>query len=73
MAYLVTCLFRSFPVTVDSCTKSSLKLTLNDAAQDGIIYIQGQGAACKQLTVIGSNIHEFNFGACGIAWVSYNT
>ncbi|XP_076090280.1 uncharacterized protein LOC143062483 [Mytilus galloprovincialis] len=57
-------------LTVDSCTKSSLKLTLNDAAQDGIIYIQGQGAACKQLTVIGSNIHEFNFGACGIAWES---
>lgn len=57
-------------MTVDSCTKSNLKLTLNDAAQDGIIYIQGQGAACKQLTSTGSNTHEFNFVACGIAWVS---
>ncbi|XP_052097662.1 uncharacterized protein LOC127732620 [Mytilus californianus] len=57
-------------LTVDSCTKSNLKLTLNDAAQNGIIYIQGQGAACKQLTTTGSNTHEFNFVACGIAWES---
>ena len=56
-------------VTIDSCTKSSLVITLTDAADGGITYIQGQGASCRQNTASGSNQHTFDFGSCGIAWV----
>ena len=58
-----------FSVTVDSCTKSRLKLTLIDGADNGLIYIQGQGVACKDLTTSGQTTHEFNFASCGITWV----
>ena len=57
-------------VVVDSCTKSSLVLTLTDAEDGGITYIQGQGASCRQNTVSGTSQHTFDFASCGIAWVS---
>ncbi|XP_069102023.1 uncharacterized protein [Argopecten irradians] len=55
-------------LTVDSCTSSKLKLTLENAADGGIIYIQGQTSACKQTTSSASTVHEFDFASCGIAW-----
>ncbi|KAK3095131.1 hypothetical protein FSP39_010654 [Pinctada imbricata] len=61
---------RDLRVTVDSCTKSKLVLTLTDGASGGIIYIQGQGAACKQTTQTGAVTHEFDFTSCGIQWES---
>ena len=57
-------------MAVDSCTKSSLVLTLTDAEDGGITYIQGQGASCRQNTVSGTSQHTFDFASCGIAWVS---
>ena len=57
-------------MVVDSCTKSSLVLTLTDAEDGGITYIQGQGASCRQNTVSGTSQHTFDFASCGIAWVS---
>jgi hypothetical protein len=59
-----------FSVTVEQCTQNTLKLNVTDAVDNGIIYIQGQGAACKQTTQAGTSItHEWNFASCGISWV----
>lgn len=55
-------------LAVDSCTQSSLVLTTTDAADGGIIYVQGQGAACKQTTASGTFTHTIDFASCGIAW-----
>jgi len=55
-------------LTVDSCTQSSLVLTTSNAADGGIIYVQGQGAACKQTTTSGTNQHTIDFSSCGIQW-----
>lgn len=60
----------SVSVTVDSCTQSELVLSLTDAEAGGIMYIQGQGVACKQTTNTGTNQHTFNFASCNIQWVS---
>ncbi|XP_033725803.1 uncharacterized protein LOC117315629 [Pecten maximus] len=57
-------------LTVDSCTASKLRLTLENAADGGIIYIQGQTSACKQTTSSSSTVHEFDFASCGISWAS---
>ncbi|OWF38694.1 uncharacterized protein LOC110465984 [Mizuhopecten yessoensis] len=57
-------------LTVNSCTASKLQLTLDNAADGGIIYIQGQTSACKQTTNAASTVHEFDFASCGIAWAS---
>ncbi|XP_060076171.1 uncharacterized protein LOC132555828 [Ylistrum balloti] len=57
-------------LTVNSCTASTLQLTLDNAADGGIIYIQGQTSACKQTTSSASTVHEFDFASCGIAWAS---
>ena len=65
--------FNLFTVSVDSCTKSKLVLSVTDAAGGGIIYIQGQGAACKQSTFTGTLTHEFDFASCGIQWVNIAT
>ncbi|XP_060603786.1 uncharacterized protein LOC132756671 isoform X2 [Ruditapes philippinarum] len=53
---------------VTSCTRSKLELTLTDGADGGIIYIQGQGAACRQLTTSGVSYYTIDFGSCGIQW-----
>ena len=39
------------------------------AMDGGIIYVQGQGEACKQPTKSGMAMHEFDFEQCGIQWV----
>ena len=39
------------------------------AMDGGIIYVQGQGEACKQSTKSGMAMHEFDFEQCGIQWV----
>ncbi|XP_060076164.1 uncharacterized protein LOC132555821 [Ylistrum balloti] len=57
-------------LTVNSCTASKLRLTLNNAANGGIIYIQGQTSACKQTTQFAVTVHEFDFASCGITWAS---
>ncbi|XP_069102481.1 uncharacterized protein [Argopecten irradians] len=57
-------------LTVNSCTASKLQLTLENAADGGIIYIQGQTSACKQTTSSASTVHEFDFASCGISWAS---
>ncbi|XP_033725957.1 uncharacterized protein LOC117315715 [Pecten maximus] len=57
-------------LTVNSCTASKLQLTLDNAADGGIIYIQGQTSACKQTTSSSSTVHEFDFASCGISWAS---
>ncbi|XP_045177273.2 uncharacterized protein LOC123537539 [Mercenaria mercenaria] len=53
---------------VTSCTKSKLELTLTDGADGGIIYIQGQGTACRQFTTSGVSYYTIDFGSCGIQW-----
>lgn len=55
-------------LTVDSCTQSLLELTVTDAADGGIIYIQGQDAACRQTTTSVSSTHTISFGACNLQW-----
>jgi len=60
----------SFVVTIDSCTKSNLEITLSGAGSAGYVYIQGQESACRQETNEGAPTHSFNFGSCGIEWVS---
>ncbi|XP_069102022.1 uncharacterized protein [Argopecten irradians] len=55
-------------LSVDSCTSSKLKITLENAADGGIIYIQGQTSACKQTTSSATTVHEFDFASCGISW-----
>jgi len=57
-------------VTVDSCTKSLLELTVTDASDGGIIYIQGQDAACRQTTTSVTSAHTIDFGSCNLQWVS---
>jgi hypothetical protein len=60
-----------FSVTVEQCTQNTLKLNVTDAVDNGIIYIQGEGVACKQTTQAGTSItHEWNFASCGISWVN---
>ncbi|XP_053383680.1 uncharacterized protein LOC123535911 [Mercenaria mercenaria] len=53
---------------VTSCTKSKLELTLTDGADGGIIYIQGQGTACRQFTTSVVSYYTIDFGSCGIQW-----
>ncbi|XP_052217916.1 uncharacterized protein LOC127835517 [Dreissena polymorpha] len=55
-------------LTVDSCTNSKLVVTVTDAADNGIIYIQGQDSACRQTTTSGSSQHEILFGSCNLEW-----
>ncbi|XP_052783211.1 uncharacterized protein LOC128219441 [Mya arenaria] len=55
-------------LTVDSCTKSKLVLTVTGAEDGGIIYIQGQDAACRQTTSSTSSSHEIDFTSCNLQW-----
>ncbi|KAL4219721.1 hypothetical protein ACF0H5_020135 [Mactra antiquata] len=55
-------------LSVDSCTKSVLEITLTDAADNGIVYIQGQDTACRQFTTSGVSTHSIDFNACNIQW-----
>ncbi|XP_053404965.1 uncharacterized protein LOC123556033 [Mercenaria mercenaria] len=55
-------------LTVDSCTKSLLEITLTDAADNGIVYIQGQDSACRQFTTTGTSTHSIDFASCNIQW-----
>lgn len=56
-------------MTIESCTDSSLKLTLEGGTDEGIIYIQGQDAICRQPTLATTALHTFDFVACNIQWV----
>ena len=57
-------------MTVNSCTNDKVTFTLTEAANGGIIYIQGSGPGCRHVTYTGSNVLEFAFSSCGIVWVS---
>ena len=60
----------SSTVTVNSCTNHKVTFTLSEAANGGIIYIQGAGPGCRHATYTGSNVFEFTSSSCGIVWVS---
>ncbi|KAH3801876.1 hypothetical protein DPMN_155538, partial [Dreissena polymorpha] len=55
-------------VNVESCTQTKLVITTYDAADNGLVYIQGQGDACKRVTSSGIAFYEFDFEECGITW-----
>lgn len=55
-------------MTVNSCTNDKVTFTLTEAANGGIIYIQGSGPGCRHVTYTGSNVLEFAFSSCGIVW-----
>jgi hypothetical protein len=51
---------------------NKLTLEIEDAANRGIVYIQG--TACRQTTIAGQiSRHNFDFDKCGIKWVKANT
>ncbi|XP_052278484.1 uncharacterized protein LOC127876969 [Dreissena polymorpha] len=56
-------------LTINSCTNSSLDITLYNASDSGIVYIQGQSAACRLPTTSGISTHSFDFRSCNIEWV----
>lgn len=57
-------------VTVESCTNSELKLHLMNASEEGLVFIQGRGSACKHTTTNTPQQLTFDFGVCDIQYVS---
>ncbi|XP_021361489.1 uncharacterized protein LOC110455610 isoform X2 [Mizuhopecten yessoensis] len=55
-------------VRVISCTRSNLVVKVTGAADDGLIFIKGQGENCKQTTSSGEEFYEFDFASCNIEW-----
>ncbi|XP_052224310.1 uncharacterized protein LOC127839959 [Dreissena polymorpha] len=55
-------------MNVESCTQTKLVISTYDAADNGLVYIQGQGDACKRVTSSGIAFYEFDFEECGIKW-----
>ncbi|XP_060075162.1 uncharacterized protein LOC132554856 [Ylistrum balloti] len=53
---------------VISCTRSNLVVKVTGAANDGLIFIKGQGEDCKQLTSEEQEFYEFDFVSCNIEW-----
>ncbi|KAH3710042.1 uncharacterized protein LOC127857978 isoform X2 [Dreissena polymorpha] len=55
-------------MTIDSCTKRKLEITLNNASASGIVYIQGQSSVCRYPTTDGVSVHSFDFASCNLQW-----
>ena len=56
-----------FAVTIHECSRVKLTLSVDHAAEGGIIFIQGTGSACLQTTTEVTRNYEFNFNVCNIA------
>ncbi|KAL4216822.1 hypothetical protein ACF0H5_024543 [Mactra antiquata] len=55
-------------VNVESCTKSELVISTYEAADDGLIFIEGQDDNCKHVTSSGVVMYTFDFIECNIQW-----
>ncbi|XP_045194570.2 uncharacterized protein LOC123550200 [Mercenaria mercenaria] len=53
---------------VTGCTKSRLNVTIRDAADGGIVYIEGPSTTCSQFTQPRVSEHVFDVRACAINW-----
>ncbi|XP_060595017.1 uncharacterized protein LOC132749310 [Ruditapes philippinarum] len=53
---------------ITSCTKSKVNITVHDAVDGGIVYIQGPGTSCRQSTQAGVSKHVFDVHTCAINW-----
>ncbi|WAR11187.1 hypothetical protein MAR_036263, partial [Mya arenaria] len=45
-----------------------LVISTFQAADNGLVYIRGQGDACKRVTSSGLAYYEFDFADCNIQW-----
>lgn len=70
LAYLCVKVFGIFnPIMrVSGCTKKRLTLLLQNASDEGIVYVLGASSACRQFTSSPVSRHVITFDDCGITW-----
>ncbi|XP_060602030.1 uncharacterized protein LOC132755228 isoform X2 [Ruditapes philippinarum] len=55
-------------VTVVSCASQRVIIQLENAAEDGLIFIQGRDTSCSRTTVAEKRSYEFDFKMCNIEY-----